>query len=226
MTDNQNNGNPKLRLILAPHPWPASPGSLPQPYACENHGPFFYLSWPGWELYLKRRLGFGPASPEGPKPILLPDLLGPEEDFLTLDQLAVKASQLGSGLLNLGGGPDDGLFALISGIRDYSGRKKEAGENPILDDRAYLALWAVSELRALESDKAMAEAQARQKAMLAALKGEDEADGGQPNEPAWPIRPAESSARAAYAWQCWHRLAKPFLRDSDQIVPLIDLSND
>ena len=220
MTDNANNGNHKSRLILAPYPWPVQPERLPASQAGENGGPFFYLSWAGWELYLRRRLGFGPIAPDGPQPILLPGLQDPERDFLALDQLIVKASQLGSGVLSLRDGPAEGLHALVSGIRDYSGRKKVAGENPILDDRSYLALWAVSELEALESERALAEAEAKQKAMWAALKGEDCDEDNRPSEDTRPARSANDS-RALYAWKCWSRLAGYILQDSDQIVPTL-----
>ncbi len=82
-----------------------------------------------------------------------------------------------------------------------------------LDDRSYLALWAVSEYQVRRSDRLLAEAAARERSMWAALKGEEESAAETP-----PGSPAPDR-RTAYAWQCWRRLAAPLLLASDVIVP-------
>ena len=181
MTDNNANGNPKVRRILAPHPWPF----LPAGFSTADTESVYYLSWPGWELYLRRRLNLI-LNDDSPKPLLLPDVADPERDYLYLDQLAQRSAQLGAGTLDLNFNQAEGLFALRDDIRDYAssaGDKPAAG--PLLDDRSYLALWAVSEFRSLESDEALARARLSQETMLASLQGEifGEDDGGQPEYP-------------------------------------------
>lgn len=213
MTDNSMNGNLKSRCLLAPHPWPEYP---PDYASAENPGPVFYLSWPGWELYLRRRLSLTPHE-DGPAPLLLPDLVDPEQDFAAVDQLVRSAGELGAGLLNLSRDLPESLPALTGAIANYSPVEKTTKPGPLLDDRAYLALWAVSEYQARSSQSLLAEAAARERAMWAALKGEEEiafasiAEFPPPEEEAYP--------RTAYAWRCWRRLAEPLLRPSDVILP-------
>lgn len=213
MTDNSMNGNLKSRRLLAPHPWPIYP-----PDYKSDSGPAFYLSWLGWELYLQRRLALNPAA-DGPAPLLLPDMVSPEHDFAAIDQLVRTAGELGAGMLNLSRDLPDSLPALTGAIVNYPAVKKASEEagGPLLDDRSYLALWAVNEHQARQSQALLDEAAARERAMWAALKGEA--------VPAPPIKeedppPAEEAdPRTVYAWRCWHRLAAPLLQPSDLILP-------
>lgn len=231
MTDNYDNGNLKIRRILAPHPWPFLPSDL----SMEGEGPFFYLSWPGWELYLRRRLNLN-FEDGSAKSLLLPDVADPERDFLYLDQLAQRSAQLGAGAVDLNFTQAEGLSSLLSDIRSYTSPQEQPAGQPLLDDRSYLALWAVSEFRALESDLALAQAQARQSDLLASIQGEnlgeyDElAENRQPEQSVsgsilndrltiFPLREADS--RAVYAWKCWRRLTWGLISDSDQIIPTL-----
>lgn len=188
----------------------------------------FYLSWPGWELYLSRRLVLSPAD-STPQPLLLPDVLDPERDFLVIDQLAGSASQLGAGVLNLEAGRLESLPTLVEGIANYGSGQRDSVGSPLLDDRSYLALWAISEFRAWESDQAMAAAASRQKNMWALLKGEEaENDLGAEMSPLSDEaeRPFEADSRAVYAWKCWQRLASGLISDSDQIISTIYLPEE
>ncbi len=153
------------RRILAPHILPnltASPSR-------GGEGPLYYLSWPGWEIFLTRRLGLA-AGPEGPRPLLLPDAADPETDFQAIDQLNMRASQLGAGLFSLAAESPESLPALLGSIRSYRGKEKPG---PVLDDRAYLALWAINEHQRRQSEALLAEARIKEKEMWAALKGEE-----------------------------------------------------
>lgn len=212
MTDNSMNGNLKSRCLLAPHPWPEYPADYKSPE--EDSAPVFYLSWPGWELYLRRRLSLTPLA-KGPAPLLLPDLISPEQDFAAIDQLVRSAGELGAGLLNLSRDLPESLPALTGAIANYSPAEKTVKTGPLLDDRSYLALWAVNECRARRSQALLAEASARERTMWAALKGEEEtasiAEVDRPLE--------EADPRTVYAWRCWRRLAEPLLRPSDLILP-------
>ena len=179
---------------------------------------------------MSRRLGIK-AAPSSPRPLLMKDVLDPERDFLLIDQLAGQASQLGAGVLNLGAGRPEGLRTLIDGISAYdSGRSRDCAEGrPLLDDRSYLALWAISEFRALESDQALAEAAYRQKDMWALLKGENQVEGDCADKAStdvanWP--PSEADHRALYAWKCWQRLAVGLIDDLDRIILTISLPDE
>ncbi len=213
MTDPTANGNRKPRRLLAPHPWPLWDG----PGGDDGGGPVFYLSWPGWELFLSRRLGLAPV-PGGPAPLLLPDAVSPERDFAAIDQLLRQAETLGAAVLSLDRRIPESVPALAGALRDYRpdpGQPTETvAPQPILDDRSYLALWAATEYLARQSRDLLAEAAAREQAMWAALKGEEP-------EPALPSPPpdGEPDRRAAYAWRCWRRLAAPLIRPADIIVP-------
>lgn len=215
MTDNSMNGNLKSRCLLAPHLWPEYP---PDYRGTEkNPEPVFYLSWPGWELYLRRRLSL--TMPEaGPTPLLLPDLTNPEQDFAAIDQLVRSAGELGAGLLNLSRDLPESLPALTGAITHYSQTENTAKTGPLLDDRSYLALWTVNEYQARRSQALLAEAAARERAMWAALKGEEE-NFSAPIAESDPLPEEEADPRTAYAWRCWRRLAEPLLMPSDIILP-------
>lgn len=215
MTDNSMNGNLKSRCLLAPHPWPEFP---PKYKGTEDDSrSVFYLSWPGWELYLRRRLLLTPLE-DGPAPLLLPDLVNPEHDFAAIDQLVRSAGELGAGLLNLSRDLPESLPALTGAIANYSPAEKMAKTGPLLDDRSYLALWAVNEYQARRSQTLLAEAADRERAMWAALKGEEETASDSIAE-SDPPPEEEADPRTAYAWHCWRRLAGPLLRPSDIILP-------
>lgn len=214
MTDNSVNGNLKSRCLLAPHPWPEYPPGGERGAA----GHVFYLSWPGWELYLRRRLALSPIS-GGPAPLLLPDLLSPERDFAAIDQLVKTAAELGAGLLHLSRDLPDSLPALSGAIANYSAARPAPPTGPILDDRSYLALWAVNEYQARQSRSLLAEAAAREEAMWAALKGEEAPAEGSGRDDDPPPPAEEADPRTAYAWRCWRRLAAPLLSPADIILP-------
>ncbi len=210
----ERSGPPAARRLLAPHLWPFRPETGA---AEEDGGPWFYLSWPGWELYLARRWGWKPAGPEAPRPLLLPDLTDPERDFAAIDQLIRKAAEMGAGFLALIGRPPESLAEVRGALRHYSPEEKTAPA-PALDDRSYLALWAATEYQARQSRDLLAETARRQKAMWAALKGE-EAEPAPGALQAPPDGTGEPDRRAAYAWRCWRRLAAPLLRPSDILIP-------
>ncbi|UQZ89366.1 hypothetical protein C4J81_09215 [Deltaproteobacteria bacterium Smac51] len=200
------------RHILAPHPWPFRPAVIPS----GSQGSLYYLSWPGWELYLHRRLGLQ-TQPDGPQPLLLPDWADTETDFKAIDQLNSMASQMGAGLLNLAGDSPESLPALLTSIRAYQGMEAGKPGGPALDDRSYLALWAISEYQTRQSEALLAEARASEKKMWAALKGEEEPH--DPSETRLDHPASEPDRRTLYAWQVWRRLAGPLLRPADVIVP-------
>ncbi|GHV56377.1 hypothetical protein FACS189460_1050 [Deltaproteobacteria bacterium] len=200
------NGGTAARRLLAPCLWPRSPAGIPA-------GPLFYLSWPGWEQYLARRLGLAPV-PGGPAPLLLPAESG-EPDLAALDQLVSQAGTLGAGLLNLLN-PPSGPTALASAIRRRAPAAAQPSE-PLLSDRAYLALWSLTEYQAARGDELLAEAARKERAMWAALRGEPAAEPPPPSGP-----PAgEPDRRAAYAWRCWRRLAALVLRPDDRLIPTV-----
>lgn len=207
MTDKAADVGPGIRRILAPLPLPPE---VPDP----DGEPLFYLSWPGWELYLARRLPS--ADRKTARPLMLPDLRSPEEDFAAVDQLVRAAGELGTGLLGLPGRTPESVPGLAGAIRGYhQGPEGEPG--PVLDDRSYLALWAATEHQARENERLLAEAAAKERSMWAALKGEE---GPPPEEVSASGRaPEEADRRTVYAWRCWRRLAGPWLLDSDVIVP-------
>lgn len=211
MTDLAANGNPKPRRLLAPHPWPLWDGP-----AGEGEGPLFYLSWPGWELFLTRRLELTPA-PGGPSPLLLPDVVSPERDFAAVDQLLRQAETLGAAVLSLDRRTPESVPGLAGALRAYHPGAvpplEGASPQPILDDRSYLALWAATEYLARQSRNLLAETAVQEQAMWAALKGEE------PALPPQPYPDDEPDRRAAYAWRCWRRLAAPLLRPTDIIIP-------
>lgn len=197
------------RRILAPHILPGLPAS-PSP---GGEGPLYYLSWPGWEIFLSRRLGLA-AGPGGPRPLLLPDAADAETDFQAIDQLNMRASQLGAGLFSLAADSPESLPALLGSIRSYRGEEKPG---PALDDRAYLALWAINEHQRRQSEALLAEARIKEKEMWAALKGEEVPS---PPSPARLERPLpEPDRRALYAWRAWRRLAAGLLGPDDLLVP-------
>ncbi len=192
------------RRVLAPHILPVPPSS--------GEGPFHYLSWPGWEIFLRRRLGFAPGA-NSPEPILLPDQKDAESDFRAIDQLAGMAASLGAGFISLTPDSPESLPALLSGIR--SGQASPKSGAPILDDRAYLALWAITEHETRQSEAILRGAQASENRMWAALKGEEPS-----SSPERPGQPApEPDRRALYAWRAWRRLAEGILTADDVITP-------
>jgi|GEM_PF-1958128 len=220
MTDKLMNGNLKSRYLLAPHPWPEKP-VIQESAGVDKSAPVFYLSWPGWELYLSRRLAWAPAS-DGPQPLLLPDLVSPEHDFAVIDQLVKAAGESGAGLITLNRDRPNGWVSLAEAIAHYVPAADTPRAGPILDDRSYLALWAVSEFQASRSNALLAEAAIGERAMWAALKGEESVP-----EPVLPdnnqFPAAEPDPRAVYAWRCWRRLAAPLIKPGDVILPTAPL---
>ncbi|MDR1045822.1 MAG: hypothetical protein LBP33_12030 [Candidatus Adiutrix sp.] len=204
MADNETDG----RLILAPHP-----GPWPPLEASGGGPPFFYLSWPGWEIYLERRLNLPPSTDF--RPLILPGVESPGRDFLALDQLVQKAGDLGAGFLSLSRRTPESLPALSRAVRSYPEASPPAPAGPVLDDRSYLALWAVTEWQRRAGEELLNRAAASQRAMWAALKGEAETDLPARTAPA----PEEPDRRGAYAWQCWRRLAAPLMRPGDRLAP-------
>ena len=197
------------RQILAPHIWPHPP--TPQVNGGEA---LAYLSWAGWELYLARRLGLKPE--DGFYPLLLPDLTTPEQDFAAIDQLATTVGELGAGVLALSRRTPESVPGLAAAIGHY----REAADvpaSPVLDDRSYLALWAINEYRTYQSNRFLAEAKVKEKAMWAALKGEDASFSAAPLSA--PVDEPEPDSRTIYAWGCWQRLAGPLLNSTDIIIP-------
>ena len=213
MTDKSANGKPEARrVLLAPLPLPLVAEDL-GPASAGQPGSLFYLSWAGWEFFLARRLGIA-GGRDVASPLLLPDVRGPEEDFLAIDQLVRTAGELGAGLLGLPGRAPESLPGLTSAIRGYH-QSSPGQPAPVLDDRSYLALWAVTEHQARQNDRLLAEAAAKERSMWAALKGEEPGY----EEEAGQVRPSEPDRRTVYAWQCWRRLAGPLLLDTDIIAP-------
>ena len=213
MTDKAVNGKPETRRVLAPLILPLGPDESDAALDGEA-GSWFYLSWAGWELYLTRRL-FLPTDRGGSSPLLLPDVRNAEEDFAAIDQLVSIAGELGTGLLGLPGRTPESLPGLTSAIRGYCPSRSSDQPGPVLDDRSYLALWAVTEYQARQSDRLLAEAAARERSMWAALKGEEADIAEKPD----PLPPSEPDRRTVYAWRGWRRLALPLLLTSDVIVP-------
>jgi hypothetical protein len=137
---------------------------------------------------------------------------GPEDlSLAALDQLAERAGRQGANLWPLLVPPEAGPSALASAIRRPAAA---AAPRPLLSDQAYLALWTLTEHQAAAGAELLAEAARKERAMWAALKGED----ASPPPAAAP--PAEEpDRRAAYAWRCWRHLAAPLLEPGDLILP-------
>jgi len=194
------------RLLLAPRlgPWPPQGGETPPP------GPRFYLSWPGWEDFLAKRLNLRP-EPTGAAPLMLP-ADSEELTLAALDQLADRAGRQGANLWPLLVPPAESPSSLASAIRRPAA---PTAPRPLLSDRAYLALWTLTEFQAAAGAELLDEAARKERAMWAALKGEEAA---QPPTPA-PALEGEPDRRAAYAWLCWRRLAAPLLKPGDLILP-------
>jgi hypothetical protein len=151
-----------------------------------------------------------------PDPAVAPLWLPGEAEGLTLaalDQLADRAGHQGAGLWPLLGPPAESPSSLAAAIRRP---KAEPAPRPLLSDRAYLALWTLAECQAAAGAEILAEASLKERAMWAALKGEEATP---------PPPPAEAASgpdrRAAYAWRCWRRLAAPLLRPGDLILPTV-----
>jgi hypothetical protein len=136
-------------------------------------------------------------------------------NLAALDQLADRAARQGAGLWPLLAPPEPGPSALASAIRRPPAAP--AAPRPLLSDQAYLALWTLAEHQAAAGAELLAEAVRKEQAMWAALKGEE----ASPPPPAPTPAPAgePDDRRAAYAWQCWRRLAAPLLRPGDLIIP-------
>jgi hypothetical protein len=200
----------ETRRILAPHILPVIPPALQQ----TDEGPLYYLSWPGWELYLTRRLGLS-SGPDSPRPILLADTADAETDFKAIDQLNTMAAQMGANFFTLAAVSPESLPALLGSIRAYQGEKKAAP--PILDDRAYLALWAINEQQSRQNEALLAEALLQEKKMWAALKGEETPSTSSPAP--GEETPTEPDSRTLYAWRVWRRLAEAVLGAGDVVVP-------
>jgi hypothetical protein len=193
------------RILLAPRlgPWPPPPGAENPPA-----GPRFYLSWPGWEDFLTRRLGL-PPDPAGAAPLMLPA----DTESLTLaalDQLADRAGREGAGLWPLLIPPTPGPSALAAAIRNPAARDVR----PLLSDRAYLALWTIAECQTATGEELLAKTARKERAMWAALKGEEE-----PPPPPTSTPANEPDQRTDYAWRCWRRLAAPLMRPGDIVLP-------
>lgn len=218
MAEHSTNGKPPgagpgPRRILAPHLWPHPPLTP----SGGGGAPLAYVSWAGWELYLTRKLGLGPELKSGFYPLFLPDLVDPERDCLAIDQLAQTVGELGAGVLALIRRVPESVPGLAAAIGRYREATGEAGPGPILDDRSYLALWSINEFRAWQSYRLLAETKAREKAMWAALKGEEEAlpplrDMIEPPAP-------EPDSRTDYAWTSWLRLTADLIGPDDVIIP-------
>lgn len=200
------------RRILAPHPWPFRPETI----KADSEEPLFYLSWPGWELFLSRRLNIKTQSGDA-SPLLLSDEIDPETDFKAIDQLVSMASEMGAGLLNLASGSPESLPSLLSSIRNYHGASDYIS-GPALDDRSYLALWAYTEYQSRESERMLAQALNSEKKMWAALRGDDKEAEAPPFIEDETIA-NEPDRRTAYAWKVWKRLSEGLMNPSDVIVP-------
>ncbi|MDR1922417.1 MAG: hypothetical protein LBS31_11870 [Candidatus Adiutrix sp.] len=197
------------RLLLAPHLWPLLPEETMRAGATCR-----YLSWPGWELFLERRLKIEDGDRLA-RPLLLPDVQNPEQDFKTLDELTRKAGEMGSALIFLlDENPPESVVGLAGAIS--GGRVQRPRRGPILDDRLYLALWTFNEYQTRQGDLLLAGAVARERRMWADLKGEDPPAAGRRN---MPPNPAAPDAQSGYAWQCWRRLASGLTGSFDAVAP-------
>lgn len=195
------------RRVLAPHIFPVFSG------AQQTNGPLYYLSWPGWEFYLRRNLGFCPA-PNGPQPILLPNVRDAETDYKAIAQLNTMAAQLGANFFSLASDSPETLPHILGNIRAYQAPAKAPA--PILDDRAYLALWAIGEYQRRETEALLAQARLQEQKMWAALKGEDFSPKSDPNSA--PPAAEEPDQRTLYAFRVWQRLAEDILTADDTVI--------
>ncbi len=221
------------RRILAPHLWPWGPA------AQTGSGDFFYISWPGWELYLSRRLGLETHPPTA-KAICLPDFTDAQKDFLIIDQLAQDPTAASGSLL---GGeanfrPQESTAALAQAIANYE-PQEQSSSRPLLADHLYLALWTIAEFRQVEVREALVLASAQEKLMLEEVRGEDfdfidevldkileKGDEDQDSEAPPDFWAADQiistpGRRSKYAWQCWRRLVGPYLLPADVIIPTV-----
>lgn len=202
------------RRILAPQLWPFWP-------FCESgepEEPVAYLSWPGWELYLRRRLGLEPLKAF--YPMLLPDQTEPERDFAAIDQMARRAASEGAALVDLNAREPESAEALARAIG--RGPAEPVAGRPLIDDRAYLALWSINQYQAWLSERLLAEASRRQWSMWRELKGQDDSE-PQVEAPAAAFPPPGDS-RGDYAWRCWERLSQGLLRSDDIIIATVGRS--
>ena len=214
-----DNKNKSPRHLLAPRIWPGG-----EEDNLAGGAPLYYLSWPGWELYLKRRLGM---SGSGAQPILLNGLNDAEQDFKIIDQLVAQAKDLGTGLVPLLAKEPESYTALAGSLRNYPVNKPEM-PRPHLDDHSFLALWSVAEFQAWEAEGLLDKSFAAEQTMWEDLKGElseleDEAQSEEIftlNLP--PRTTADPSRRGTrLAWKCWRRLAAPILNADDVLITTV-----
>lgn len=203
------------RHILAPRIWPGS-----EEDSLAGSAPLYYLSWPGWELYLTRRLGVANPSVQ---PLLLGHSDDAERDFKVIDQLVNQARELGTGLISLLEQEPESLAALAETLRSYP-ENKLVNPGPRLDDRSFLALWNVAEFQAWEAEGLLTESLIAEQAMWIDLKGElaetEAEDIFTLNLP--PRTTPDPSRRGTrLAWQCWRRLAGPLLIADDVLVSTV-----
>lgn len=209
MADPADNGNSEIkrRRVLAPLLWPR-----------EQDGPVFYLSWPGWELYLTRRLGLPENRFQGTS-LMLESVDSPETDFMAIDQLAALAAEMGAGMLSLKQVARESVNGLAVAISNYGNGLNQSKSCPLLDDRSFLALWSLNEYRRQQTKEALNEAAHKEEAMWAALKGEEPA--------AAELDPVSKEAepgptpQSDYAWAAWRRLAGGLIRKEDIIVQAV-----
>lgn len=224
-----------VQIFQAPHLWPRPERFLVRSQKEEEDLPedssgelLHYLSWPGWELYLSRRLGLLPTP--GYRPLLLDNQLDPERDFGVIDMLVKQVGELGTGFLSLIELETETVADISLAVRQYPQSGNSAGSvssptrpRPRLDDRAFLALWNVSEFHRYEAHGVLALSKALEQEMWLNLKGEEAYEGGDlvlpPIAPLpLPEPPDDSPLRLGQAWSSWRRLAAPFLADPSQFL--------
>ena len=208
------------RRILAPRIWPGGDEDN-----LAGEAPLYYLSWPGWELYLARRLNIDGASINGLGfiPLLLGDPSDAERDFKVIDQLVSQAKELGAGLVPLLEQDMESSSALADSLRDYQGSKPEV-PRPHLDDRSLLALWNVAEFKSWEAESLLDSSLASQQAMWGDLKGDlDDTEDEEILALSLPPRAAPDPSRRGtrLAWKCWRRLAAPLLNSDDILIATV-----
>ena len=193
----------QTRQIIAPDLFPKNSTHLP------SQGKIYYLSWPGWELFLARQ-ELAPAKDV--QPLLLATGKAAEEDLAEImdlmRQLELKGVNAWTSWLNA---DQEELHTITQNIKTPATALPQKG---LLDDRLFLALFSIMRLQKQKAEALLAEAETKTKKMWASLKGQEI------NEEVPPTAQASTVSSILFdkVMASWQRLAAPLILPGDQII--------